>query len=288
MGSIPSVAGHVSGKRNELHDWDQLGYDGANQFKEICERSSLLRTGTTILHVTDTHLGKATGGYGSNQWPIDCSAGFEREIDAAISLGVDAVVHTGDLFHNDRNGIPGSLVGECRSQFLRLKSADISLYYIRGNHEREAGKDAWDKFERQGLATHLTGSPTQIGDNVAIYGADYQTEDWWQSARWKPDPTKNRFTILALHQSLAPLSPPERAECTASDILQRTRQNSGFTFDGIALGHPHKRSIQQVDNCSVICGEPPEQLDKRRERSPFVGLFSLNSDGLAYTRHSIS
>lgn len=38
-GTVDSVAGHITGKRNEAHDWNSIGFDGANEFKELINKA---------------------------------------------------------------------------------------------------------------------------------------------------------------------------------------------------------------------------------------------------------
>lgn len=290
-GEIASVAGHVSGKRDARHDWQRLGYDGANHFKQVQHQDGSPSEATQVLHIADTHIGKDEGGYGSKTWPVDCAEGFSRAIKKAMSLDVDAVFHTGDLFHNDRRGITQDQIIHCEVDLAQLSNADIPFYYILGDHEREEGARCFERFEDAGLAIHLTDAPTLVGDNIALYGVDYEDSEWWERTRWNPDPPPtNRRSILALHQSLTPLTNSDRPECDAEDILRRTRANSGFQFDAIALGQLHKKIDRQIGGCRVVCGGATERLGGTKHSfTPFVGSFRCpTSASLTYHRHKLS
>jgi exonuclease SbcD len=281
-GGIASVAGHVSGKKDARHDWQRLGYDGANHFKQVQYQGESSSKATQVLHIADTHIGKKEGGYGSKSWPVDCAEGFSRAIDA--------VFHTGDLFHNDRHGITQDQIIHCEVDLAQLNNAGIPFYYILGDHERKEGARAFERFEDSGLAIHLTDSPALVGDSIALYGADYKDSEWWERARWSPDPSPtNRQSILALHQSLTPLTNSDRPECDAEDILRRTRANSGFQFDAIALGQLHRKIDRRIGGCQIVCGGATERLGRTRDAfTPFVGSFSSsNRSGVSYQCHPL-
>lgn len=279
-GTVASVAGHVSGKKDAQHNWQRLGYKGANHFKRFEGKRETNSERTQVLHIADTHIGKKLGGYGSKQWPVDCAEGFTRAVETALSLNVDAVFHTGDLFHNDRHGIKQAEAVKCGLELMRLDAAGIPFYYIIGDHERAEGERWFRRFEELDVATHLSDEPVLIGNHIALYGSDYKRRDWWERTRWEPEcPPTDRKSILALHQSLAPLSKPERAECSVREILRQTHKNSGFRFDVIALGQLHKQIDRRIDGCRVVCGGATERLGRSKNAfTPFVGMFEAMVD----------
>ena len=96
---------------------------------------------TTLLHVSDTHLGfknrlRPSGGgkakYADHVYP---SATFDRIISAAIELRVDAVIHTGDLFDHD---VDEKSWDSAEKSLRRLDAAGIPFLFILGDHDRLA------------------------------------------------------------------------------------------------------------------------------------------------------
>jgi DNA repair exonuclease SbcCD nuclease subunit len=289
-GEVASVAGHVSGKRDALHDWRRLGYSGANGYKQEMYGGGHPSEPSRLVHVGDTHVGKKEGGYGRQHWPLDCRDGFRRAVSAALDVEATAVVHTGDLFHNDRNGITASQTTFVERQLRRLDSAGIPFYYILGDHERAQGRRRFERFERDQLAKHLELAPTPIGEHIALYGTDHRPEEWWQSSNWSPRPhSGNRIAMLALHQSITPLSNADYTECDARGVIRWTRSNVGFEFDVLALGHLHRDTDLRLDGCRIICGGATERLGGTEDAfDPFVGVYEATGPtDLSYHRRTL-
>lgn len=279
-----SVAGHVSGMQDEDHDWEKLGYDGIWEFRNQFEPGS--KEGTSILHMTDSHIGRQYGGYYGTTWDVDCANGFQRAIERAIELGVDAVLHTGDLFHNDRNGITESQSAHVGSRLEDLSKADIPFFYILGDHERDEGKVTMREFEQIGYAENLEQNPVNVGKHVALYGQNYQPPDFWKQKNWKPESPGDRFSILALHQSIAPFTGKDHPDLHVKNIHTWTAISDGFLFDAIALGQFHREFDEKSANTRVICGGATERLGKTKSSiDPSVGVFQVTADGVEYRRH---
>jgi len=84
-----------------------------------------------ILHISDTHLGMAP--YGSAVREQDFEDAFSEALRIAVSREFDAVVHTGDLTHNQT---PNETLPESAWKALRkLADSNIPFYFILGNHD---------------------------------------------------------------------------------------------------------------------------------------------------------
>ncbi|KAB1184813.1 MULTISPECIES: metallophosphoesterase [Haloferax] len=286
-GEISSVAAHVSGKRDKRHDWNRIGYRGAVDYKNKTG-SQTASDDTVVLQMTDSHLGKTNAGSKRYKRTVDCVPGFKRAIEFAVAKDVDAVFHSGDLFHNDRHGISESLSSTCRKQLSYLRSANIPFYYILGNHERKEGTEILKTYERDGLATHLSTTPTKVGKHLDLYGVDFTRQSEWEAALLKGSPSNNQYSILTLHQSVQPYSLSDRAIGTVNDVLRWAREYCGVNFDVLALGHLHKQIEEDTDGCTVVCGGSTAPIGyKKSALSPSVGLFSASSSGLSYQRHHL-
>lgn len=282
-GQPASVAGHVSGKRDSQHDWTQLGYAGANAYKRrMSTVGGNLRSSTTLLHISDSHLGASLSETGHYPSDSRCLNGFRRAIDIAIGRGVDAVLNTGDLFHNDRRGIPSGVEDSARNQLKRLAEQDIPFYSIDGDHERETGREVLKALERERLVTQLSETPHKVGDGLALYGRDFTPTKEWESTTWSPNsPLTDRFGIAAIHQSIKPISNSNWPHCTVEDVVSTV----GPYVHAIAAGHLHQTGIDWNDGLPFVLGGTTEpQRARQASINPVVGLFTQDGNALQYQR----
>jgi hypothetical protein len=287
-GKPASVAGHVSGMRDDEHTWGRLGYGGAYAFKDTVTASTEPPESTThLLHLSDSHLGASRTPDSNYTRRNPCLKGFRRAIDVAIDQGVDGVLNTGDLFHNDRHGIPEDVKEAARTQLQRLEQRAISFYSIEGNHERKKGRAVLESFEREGIVTRLDEEPQLVGDGIALYGRDYVRSEKWTGAGWSPSSRPaNRYGVLAVHQSIAPISNSDRPECTVKDIATVAKPD----VQAIALGHLHKTGVNRQQELPFILGgtTDPDRAG-RNSNDPMVGLFIQPEGGsLRYQRLELS
>lgn len=281
-GSAASVAGHVSGKKDTKHDWNRLGYANSHEFKDkYIETTQYLQGQTEILHFSDSHLGSTIIDEEDYSMDHPCLASFHQAIELAIERNVDAVLNTGDLFHNDRRGIPEAVEEAAAGAFQRLANASIPLYSITGNHERKAGREILARFEREGLVTRLSESAVAVGDGIALYGRDFAKAEEWQSSQWSPRRCQDaRFGIVAVHQSITPFSPAERAECSTEDI----NSMAGSQIHAVAAGHLHKADVIWNSNLPFVIGDSTEPKRAAGQEGPTVGCFVQDCGALHYHR----
>lgn len=282
-GEPVSVAGHVSGKRDSQHDWSQLGYAGASAYKrKISTTSQNLQSETSLLHVSDAHLGASLTDTGTYPSDSRCLTGFRCAIDIAIGREVDAVLNTGDLFHNDRRGIPRTVRDAAQNQLIRLAERDIPFYSIDGDHERDAGRKAFKQLERDGLVTQINETPQLVGHGLALYGRDFTPATEWGSTKWAPTPPpSDRFGIVAIHQSVKPISNSDWPECSVDDVLTMVGSHAHV----IAAGHLHRTGIDWNERLPFVLGGTTEpQRAHQASIKPVVGLFTQDGNSLRYRR----
>lgn len=282
-GQPASVAAHVSGKKDPQHDWNQLGYTGANAYKRrLSTAGKELQSSTTLLHISDSHLGASLSETGDYSVDSRCFRGFRRAIDIAIGRGVDAVLNTGDLFHNDRRGIPTKVKESVHDQLKRLAEQDIPFYSIDGDHERETGREVLRAFEQDELVTQLSETPQLVGSGLALYGRDFTPANKWESTTWSPNPPgTDRFGIAAIHQSIKPISNSDWPECTVDDVVTTV----GSHVHAIAAGHHHRTGIDWHDDLPFVLGGTTEpQRARQASIKPIVGLFTQDENALRYER----
>ncbi len=238
---------------------------------------------TRILHVSDTHLDYRQ--YQNDDRRQDFADAFDRVIDIAIDECVDAVLHTGDLFH-DKSPSLGSQI-ECAEIINRLKNEppeEIPFLTIVGNHERKRDYQFVDYLELPN--EHLVqldtedNTPYVVNDEVAIYGFDYISKPSWESTDLSLTPPETDcYVLVAMHQLLHPPVPQVMAQYDAEAVLDRF----GIAVDGLALGDYHQREQADVDGTRVWY---PGSTEKTKDDDgPHHYVDILKFDGAELDRH---
>lgn len=196
---------------------------------------------TKILHLSDTHLGNRQ--YGSDTRRDDFARAFEAAIDRALEENVDAVIHTGDLFHRRTPSLP--IVTDCIEILRKLADEDIPFYGIVGNHDRKMDQQWLDLIRETGTAQRLDQTPTMVNDDVALYGIDAVTKPAWHAADFtlEDPPNPDTFRLLSLHQLFEPLVPEFYADHDLTEVLERVN----LDLDALALGDYHKTESRMVE-----------------------------------------
>lgn len=290
-GPLASVAAHISGKRDAAHDWGRLGYDGANDYKRKQRKKSENETShATIGWLTDSHIGKETGGYGNNSWDISPLNGFQEVTEFLSSLNLDSVVYTGDLFHNDKRGISNTNQRRVESILESNFSDVLPIYYISGNHARNKGRGVWSELERNQVVEPLSTDPVVV-ENTAIYGIDFHKDRWWKQSSPCLQPTNAEYRILCLHQSVEPYRSAGSSELDLRTRLPKLSRLIQGVPEFVLLGHLHK----VIDDTLIIDGQEVRvinpgataRLGKRRDSfAPSAGLIRSRPDGPQYLRFS--
>lgn len=199
---------------------------------------------TTVVHISDTHLGKRQPGSGV-VWD-DFTTAFERAIDVAVERDVDAVVHTGDIFDDPRPALP--TVTHCVDVLDSLTEHGIPLYGIVGNREQRTDEQGLDLFGRTDAVTRL-GREARVVEDTALYGIDAVRLDDWQTTDLSLErpPAGVECTILCMHELLEPPGTETTADYPAEAVLDRV----DVDLDGLALGGFHQPASARVDGTDV-------------------------------------
>lgn len=227
---------------------------------------------TTLLHVSDTHLGNRQ--YGSDVRKDDMAKAFDQAIEIAVDKNVDAVIHTGDLFDSRTPSLPE--VTRCIQTLRKLDEADIPFYGIVGNHDRKMDEQWLDLIRETGTAERLSREPTMVGGDVAVYGIDSVTKPSWHSKDFtleRPEDS-DTFTLLCMHQLLAPPIPGSddfMADHSVEEVLDRV----GIDLDALALGDYHKPEEDVVDSVPVWYAGSTERCSLSEEEPRSVSLLKI-------------
>jgi DNA repair exonuclease SbcCD nuclease subunit len=240
---------------------------------------------TTLLHVSDTHLGKRQ--YGSDVRKDDMAAAFDQAIDVAVDENVDAVIHTGDLFDSRTPSLPE--VTRCIQTLRKLDEANIPFYGIVGNHDRKMDEQWLDLIRETGTAERLSKEPTMIGGDVAVYGIDSVTKPSWHSKDFTLEPPEDSdtFTLLCMHQLLAPPIPGSEdfmADHSAEEVFDRV----GIDLDALALGDYHKPEEDVVDSVPVWYAGSTERCSLSEEEPRSVSLLEIEDGSIRRRKHELN
>lgn len=188
-----------------------------------------------VLHTGDTHIGYQQ--YHSPERRRDFLRAFERVIDDAVDLGVDAVVHAGDLFQDrrpdltDLQGVLGAL--------RRLRAADIPFLAVVGNHEDKRDQQWLDLLADLGYAERLGEQPRVVG-NLALYGLDYIPPSVRGALDYEFASTDAEYTALVAHGLFEPF---DAGDWDPREILEAT----SIEFDAMLLGDNHTPGKRRVE-----------------------------------------
>ncbi|HET7323607.1 MAG TPA: metallophosphoesterase, partial [Halococcus sp.] len=201
-----------------------------------------------IAHISDTHLGNRQ--YGSDVRRQDFTDAFAAAVERAIERDVDAIIHTGDLFHRRTPPLPQ--VNQCIGVLRRADDAGIPFLGIVGNHDRKMDDQWLDLMAHTGTASRLDSSPTMIGESdeaVALYGIDAVPSPAWDSTNFELDKPDNddAYRLLCMHQLLHPPVPEIMADYPTDSVIERLN----IEIDGLALGDYHEAKSADVNGVDV-------------------------------------
>lgn len=224
---------------------------------------------TKILHISDTHLGNRQ--YGSDTRRDDFTSAFDAAIDRALDENVDAVIHTGDLFHRRTPSLP--IVTDCIEILRKLADEDIPFYGIVGNHDRKMDRQWLDLIRETGTAKRLDKTPTMVNDDVALYGIDAVTKPAWHAADFTLEEPSNSdtFRLLGLHQLFEPLVPEFYADHDLTEVLERV----DIEIDALALGDYHKTESKIVDGVPAWYAGSTERCTTDENEPRTVSLLEI-------------
>ena len=207
-----------------------------------------------IAHLADTHLGHRRFSHRNDDGINTCEADgyrvFGEAIDKSIAAGVDAIVHSGDLFdvyHPSTRALGAALDG-----FAKLRDAHIPTVVIAGNHSTPRQRDDAHVFavlERFGAEAIWKEPRTVRFDGLAVHGIPHHNDAQTvaaQIAEAAPDPGAD-FNVLALHVGLENV--PDGAHEASSVELDPEILGETATFDYVALGHLHRRLAISANAC---------------------------------------
>ena len=238
----------------------------------------------TLLILGDTHVGRSRHpGNGSRIVPIGV---FEIAVAVAESIGVDAVVHTGDIFHD--NGVSQTefdIVDE--RIFDRLAEHDIPFYYVTGNHGTRASKQFLRKQTAQReLVTNLTPAGVEIGRAVRLCGVDRRRDGTFDASEHAFPTITAELGLLVLHHTVRQLQPSHRRgiddgwEVDLDDLPF----GGADEFDLVISGHHHSAKRDAVGTAEAVYAGAAESMSTQPDPDDgLVWLLKIDSGGYTLT-----
>ena len=186
-------------------------------------------------HLSDSHLGARQ--FGLLERETDFYDVFAKNIDKIIEKDVDFVIHSGDLFDNNRPSTEALLAFQ--KALLRLNEAKIPIYAIAGNHDSILRKGALPPqvlFKDIGLKLISDNHPVYTEGPVLICGVRYVPSSQSRALKSAYDQLskladKYLKSILVSHQGIDKWMHEDTHEIELSEMPKN--------FDYYAMGHVH-------------------------------------------------
>jgi DNA repair exonuclease SbcCD nuclease subunit len=228
-----------------------------------------------FLHLADTHLGfrqfagRLDPERGINQREADVYRAWHHAVGHAVSAGVDAVVHAGDLFDGPRP-TPRALA-EALDGFARLHAAGIPAIVIAGNHSTPRTRSGGSVFEVIGRfpGVHAVWEGPRRIDLGGVSFHAVPHDDDGAVGRLALGPGRN---VLIAHGGMgaarATYSEPGAVELDRDAVV-----SAGVDY--VALGHLH--AFARMGANTVYAGSL-ERLDFADESSKVLVVADLEGE----------
>ena len=198
-------------------------------------------------HLADTHLGYRQ--FGLIEREKDFYEVFGKVIDKIIEEKVDFVIHSGDLFENEKPS-PMALL-EFQKGLLKLKGAGIPMYAIAGNHDSVMRKGSIPPhviFKKMGLKVISPINTNYMHEDVFIAGLPYYPASQSRVLKSKlvelsKKAANHDKSILVLHQAIK-LYSDNQYELEIGDIPDN--------FNYYALGHVHDYIVDDFGKGKLV------------------------------------
>jgi len=226
---------------------------------------------TRVIHTGDTHLGYRQ--YHRPERREDFLEAFRQVAGDAAGGNVDAVVHSGDLFHDRRPTLP-DIMGAL-SVLRTLDDAGVPFLAIVGNHEAKRDAQWLDLFESLGLATRLGPDPVEVG-NTAFYGLDFVPRANREDLDYEFDSHDAEYAALVAHGLFRPFP---HGDWDARGVLA----GASVGFDAVLLGDDHTPRTRQLEEPReawlTYCGSTERtSAEEREERGYNLVVFENGVD----------
>lgn len=235
---------------------------------------------TTLLVVGDSHFGRRE--HPKTGEPIDPIEAVSTATRFAITQEVDAVVHTGDIFHD--TATPVTAYYAEKEIFEPLAEREIPFYYVQGNHRAEAG-DTLLANRAGEMVSQLDTAGSVVNNAVRLFGIKHHADgNIPVNTLGFPSSVKEPVSILVLHQTLDYLSGQSVQSVDLGNILRQYVPG----FDAVVSGHHHDAMISDRDGVTVMYAGASERMSTNSQPVDRVAWLLTIADGtVACERYDI-
>jgi DNA repair exonuclease SbcCD nuclease subunit len=257
------------------------GYDVqlAPSKRTVVEPLGSTQQSTRVLVIGDTHIGRTE--HPKTKEEIDPLGALATAAEYSVDQGIDAVVHAGDIFHD--NATDSQAVLTRQQVFEQLDEAGIPFYYVRGNHESKPGNTLLDDLEGTAVF-NLSTTGTAVGGDVQLFGIDHYPEGDlpWGNLRFSQN--TGEISILVLHQTIRQLS----GKGALSVDLSRIQRRFDETFDIIFSGHHHDATMTSWNGVPVMYTGAAERMSTNKDPTDRVAwLLTATDRSISCERYDI-
>lgn len=193
----------------------------------------------TLLHVSDS-LVAGDEAASTDENGVD---GVANVVRRATRRSVDAVVHSGNLFH-DAEPDP-DVVDAVQTELEVLDDAGIPLFTVVGSRESGGESDARRDVWRSDAVQTLSEQPTTLGE-VTLFGIDHVDSETALLERLRALEPADGFSynVVCVDQRIWPPLPKSDADVSAFDVLEAT----DVFVDEVLAGGCESRRVWESDD----------------------------------------
>ena len=243
-------------------------------------------TSVSFVHTADLHLDSPLSALSLKDPALAELVGnatratLTRIVNLCIEHKVHALLIAGDIYDGDQKSV--HTAAAFLHQMRRLKTADIQVFIIRGNHDAKSGLGSALAMPENVHEFDGRGGKQSINNtNAVVHGVSFSKAHAKESLLPKFKPAvANHINIGMLHTSLAGSSNHDvYAPCSLNELIN-------FGYDYWALGHIHKPKIHHEKPAIVMPGIP-QGRDIGEDGPHSVSLVSINNNETRITNVNV-
>jgi DNA repair exonuclease SbcCD nuclease subunit len=250
-----------------------------------------------ILALGDTHVGYRHRSLSDKpRWArhVDNRETLSKSLERARALDVDIVLYVGDIFddHPSQGDIKHVI-----DEIQRTRDAGISVGYLLGNHDPDAGIDALDNCSALhigDISVKLTLSLERGQHGVRVSGVDYTAGQYSGSLTDVVPHSGPGASIIAFHDTPYPVIDEDGTERYRNDSnaldVRDFLNSADDPIDLLVTGHLHvanKLCVEGYDVPVLVTGPTAKVSSYEEENRPSVWLLTVNSDNISIDRQPL-
>jgi predicted phosphodiesterase len=243
---------------------------------------------TCVLVLGDTHVGyRHRLRSAKPAWAREVNARdvFARCFERARDLGVDAVIHAGDVFDHENTQGDRNAVRQAISQTV---GAGIPFYYVFGNHDDENGRTLLASTP----GNHLGAKTSTVTESlVTLLGVDHCGKSFPTTVPNLSLAESTGANVLVIHESPHPVVDETGTLLYQTDgnkaDISTFLDSTAFDVDLIVTGHIHvaaHTSVQGHDIPVLVTGPTVPISSYEKDSNPSTWLLTATSSGLDLDR----